>query len=84
MIEQIRKDLAYIKDNYGEIEDHCGIWCNCDVLNTLLNSPTEETAFEILKSKINHYFNWGYTDDINKKLPIESDAILQEIKERWC
>jgi hypothetical protein len=83
--KQVQKDLKYIEDNYGEVYDFCGAFCNCDAFRKLLANPTKQTAVDILKLKLESYYSSGYSEYMNdrNKLPIENDEILQEIKERW-
>lgn len=83
-LTQLRKDLQYIHDKYGEIYDYCGCWCHNDKFQKLLDNPTRKTAFEILKGKLDYYFDSGYdVSGYHRNLPVESDKQLQEIKERW-
>lgn len=86
--KEIKKDLYYIKINYGEINDFCG-WCECRRFEKLLDNPNKKTAFEILKEKMSYYFEIGAESGCEsqsgmfpKSLPLE-DKRLQEIKEKW-
>lgn len=82
--KQLYKDIQYIKSAYGDIYDFCGGWCNCDILNQLLERPNKYTAFRILMSKLETYFEDGYDYmSYKKNLPIETDKRLQRIKKRW-
>jgi len=82
--KQLYKDIKYIEQTYGEIRDYCGAWCSCDILKQLLKSPDFKTAFEILISMLEVFYNSGYADgDTRCLLPIEEDKRLQKIKEKW-
>ena len=88
----IRSDLKYIENTYGQVHDYCGAFCNCEAFEKLLKTPSKETAFKILKSKLECYFSNGYatgedpmycTGGIIYKLPVEEDKKLENIKIRW-
>lgn len=83
-MRQLKQDLQYIKDTYGEVYDYCGGWCNCDLFEQLLNSPNQKIAKKILITKLRYYFDAGYIGLMEvEQLPVETDERLQEIKARW-
>lgn len=82
---KIKRDVKYIEQQYGEVYDFCGDWCDCRHLRSLIDKPNYETAYKVLKSKLEHYFISGYDGNIgcHKKLPINEDEMLQDIKDRY-
>lgn len=84
--KQIFKDIKYIEDKYGQVNDYCGGWCNNDVLTELLLSPNIQTALKLQISFLERYFAFGYDQEpiyIGVRLPVEDDKKLQVIKDRW-
>lgn len=54
---QAYKDYRTLYDLYGEINDFCGAWCNCDVLELLLRDPSPKQALRHLECVISWYFD---------------------------
>lgn len=83
--QQIRKDISYIKEEYGDIYNYCGGWCNNDRFQQLLDNPNYETAFTIHLNMLEWYFYSGTDNGLNypKFLPVSEDKRLQKIAKRW-
>lgn len=83
LYKQLYNDLEYILNEYGEVYDFCGSWCNSDLFRQLLKKPNTKTAFTILITKVKQYFEGSYGHSFYDKLPINDDKKLQKIKEKW-
>lgn len=68
---QAYKDYRTLVDLYGDINDFCGAWCNCDVLELLLGDPTPKQALAHLEILITLYFanNLESAGEIDTKHP---------------
>ena len=78
--KQLYNDVMYIQGEYGRVHDYCGAWCNNDVMDKLLVSPTYKTAFKALIRMLETFYDDG-TDESN--LPVDKDKRLQKIREKW-
>ena len=50
--KDILKDVKYLVNIYGEIDDFCGGFCNCEIFYKLLENPDTKTATEIQIKRI--------------------------------
>jgi len=57
--KQALVDVKTLKRVCGEASDYCGAWCNNDVLDDLLETPTRKNAYYHLVSLIERYFTVG-------------------------
>lgn len=85
-IAQARSDLKYIKDTYGESQDFCDSFCNCDILEDILFGYI--SVKEAIINNIEYYFTNGL-DDLSdgcssKMKPDYSDKRIQGIMDRYC
>ena len=85
-IAQARSDLKYIKSTYGESQDFCGSFCNCDILENILFGYI--SVKEAIIKNIEHYFTNGL-EDLNAGCSSEfkpnySDKRIQRIIDRYC
>lgn len=85
-LSQTRKDLQYLRDNYGDVSDFCGTFCNCRVLEGILNGTS--SVKDTIISYIEYYFSNGVlindcystSSDI---MPDINDKRVQRIIERY-
>lgn len=57
--QQALKDVATLQRELGDVYDYCGGWCNNDVLNSMLETPSKKNALNHLESLIARYFEVG-------------------------
>ena len=57
--KQALADIKTLQREVGEVYDYCGAWCNNDVLEDMLKTPTKKNALYHLESLIYRYFDTG-------------------------
>lgn len=84
-ITQARKDLEYLKKNYGEPNDFCGSFCNCEILEDILMG--KKGVKDAIIDNIKYYFGNGlesnYSGCSSNLLPDLDDSRVQRIMERY-
>jgi len=84
-LAQARKDLQYLKDNYGEPQDFCGSFCNTEVLQYILMG--KQSIKEVIIDYISYYFSNSLQRDwrgcCSWVYPDKEDKHIQKIIERY-
>ena len=84
-LAQARKDLDYLRNNYGEVNDFCGAWCEQEKLFDVLYGKIsiKETIIDLITA----YFingiecgNHSITSDVKPDL---EDKRVQKIIDRY-
>ncbi len=84
-ITQARKDLEYLKIHYGEPNDFCGSFCNCEILESILMG--RKTIKDAIIDNIKYYFSNGldsmHDGCSSDLLPDLEDSRVQRIMDRY-
>ena len=84
-ITQARKDLEYLKKHYGEPNDFCGSFCNCEILESILMG--KKSVKDAIIDNIKYYFSNGLESDYSgcgsDLLPDLKDSRVQRIMDRY-
>lgn len=84
-LNQVRKDLMYLRNTYGNLQDFCGSFCNTGILNRILMGKlsVKEAAIE----NILCYFSNGIEcvhARFSDVFPDKNDKRIQKIIDRYC
>lgn len=83
--EEVKADYYRLKELVGaEVSDFCGAWCNCDVLDDMLNNPTKRKACFYFERLIDRYFEIGSEsrnyDNVADKVDLSNPEIYELAK----
>ena len=84
-LAQARRDLGYLKNEFGDPQDYCGSFCNTEILTKILMG--EKQIKEVIIENIQYYFTNGLENAISgcssDTIPDKQDLRVQRIIKRY-